>query len=121
MGVTGNFTSVTLGPDDNGIEKLNVSGDTEAPLRVKAAYVAVANADADQTLAGTADPKRPSTLPSTAVAAPTAHGWTVLFDQADPPYKVGGKVLVVGLTIDSEDDSTFFWQQLLTVAKDTKG
>ncbi len=117
MPVSGNFTSVTLGPDDNGIERLNVNGDTEAPQHVKAAYVAVAHADAGQTRAGAEGPTRPLTLPSTAVAAPTAAGWTVLFDQGDPPYKVNEEVLVVGVTIDNRDDSTFFWQQVLPIDK----
>jgi hypothetical protein len=115
MPVSGNFTSVTLGPDDNGVDKLNVNGDTKTPEHVKAAYVAVAHADAEQGQASAEDPTRPLTLPSTAVAAPTAAGWTVLFDQGNPPYEVGEEVLVVGVTIDRRDDSTFFWQQTLPI------
>jgi hypothetical protein len=118
----GNFTSVTLGPDDHGAEKLKVNGESEDPDRVKALYVAVAHADATDGPLGAGhagDP--PEGLPSTAVQSPDGAGfWTAVFDQERPPYKVGETVLVVGVIVDGKGIPSF-WHQSLKVASDEDG
>jgi hypothetical protein len=122
MGVSGNFTSVTLGPEGSPDPKLKVNGESEDPDRVKALYVAVAHANADQGPLGAGqagDP--PAGLPSTAVRSPDGAGfWTAVFDQERPPYKVGETVLVVGVIVDSKGIPSF-WHQALKVAADEDG
>jgi hypothetical protein len=122
MPAAGNFTTVTLGPDDTGTEKLKVNGETDEPDRVKALYVAVAHADAGDTPLGGTKLGVPEGMPSTAVPAPDGAGfWTALLDQEQPPYKAGQTVLAVGVIVDKDDDSPSFWHQKLTIKPDTEG
>lgn len=121
MPVTGNFTSVTLGPDDHGHVKLKVNGQSDDPDRVKALYVAVAHVDADDTRLGAGELGTPVGLPSTAVPTPDGAGfWTATLDQGSPPYTVGETVLAVGVIVDSKG-SPSFWHEALTVKPDEDG
>jgi hypothetical protein len=121
MSVTGNFTTVTVGADDTGTEKLKVNGVSDEPDRVKAIYVAVAHAGAQDTLtAGEDTGDDAQELPATAVVMPAgASGWTAFLEQADPPYELGDTVLAVGVMVDSEDDSPSFWHRTLTIESET--
>lgn len=117
----GNFTSVTLGRDDNDVERLTVNGVTTDidDVDVKAVYVAVAHAAAKTTLLGATRPgDEPHELPSVAVPAPEdAGGWTATLDQEKPParpYAVGDTVLLVGVIVDSHGEPTF-WHNTLEI------
>jgi hypothetical protein len=121
MPAAGNFTTVTLGPDDTGTEKLKVNGVSDEPDRVNAIYVAVAHAGAQHSLtAGEDTGDEPHNLPSTAVVMPAgASGWTAFLEQGDPPYELGETVLAVGVMIDGKDGSPSFWHRTLTIESET--
>jgi hypothetical protein len=118
----GNFTSVTLGPDDDGVERLTVNGvtvddngDAVAAEDVKAVYVAVEHAAARTAGLGATTLGVPQELRSAAVpAAEGAGGWTVMLDQGNPPYAVHDKVLLVGVLVE-KDDKPSFWHETLEI------
>jgi hypothetical protein len=124
----GNFTRVTLGPDDDEVEQLSVNGvalDDEGNVfvDVKAVYVAVAHAAAKTRLLGATDPGDPHELPSVSVPAPAGDGWTVTLDQPEPspppeppatPYAVGDRVLLVGVLVENNNKPSF-WHQTLQI------
>jgi hypothetical protein len=118
----GNFTSVTLGPDDDGVQRLTVNGVTldddggaTASDDVKAVYVAIEHAAARSTGLGTTPLGEPRELRSAAVpAAEGAGGWTVMLDQGNPPYAVHEQVLLVGVLVD-KDDVPSFWHETLEI------
>jgi hypothetical protein len=115
----GNFTDVTLGPDDHGVERLTVNGvalddDDEPFVDVKAVYVAVAHAAAKSTLLGATQPGPPEELPTVSVPAPAGEGWSVTLEQSNPPYAVGEVVLLVGVLVEN-DGTPSFWHQTLDI------
>jgi hypothetical protein len=111
----GNFTTVTLGPDADGTVRLKVNGETLIdPKGVTAIFVAVAHANAKQTLVAATDP---ASLPVTAVPADGAGGWTATFDQGEPPYKPDDTVLAIGVMDGSDGDLPFCWHQVLTIPR----
>ena len=118
----GNFTTVTLGPDDDGVERLTVNGVTlddnggaAAAEDVKAVYVAVEHAAARTNGLGTAALGVPHEMRSVGVpAAEGAGGWTVMLDQGNPPYVLHEKVLLVGVLVD-KDDVPSFWHETLEI------
>jgi hypothetical protein len=115
MPFTGNFTSVMLGADEGGVVKLKVNGTSEQPDDVKHVYVAVAYAEAKKTLLSTAQKGVPGELPCASVAAEGATGWTVVLDQAEPPYKVGETILLVGVMVPGDHKPPFSWHETLKI------
>jgi hypothetical protein len=111
---SGNFTSVTLGPDDTGKRKLIVNGTSTKPDLVEAVYIAVARLGTEGARIGAGRPADPpQRLRSTSVAAPDgAGGWTAFLNQARPAYKVGEKLVLVGVIVNSDDGSASFWHQV---------
>jgi hypothetical protein len=122
MAGAGNFTSVTLGPDDNGVERLTVNGvtmdDDRNPVPaddVEAVYVAVEQAAARTTPLGATPLGEPQELRSVAVPAPEgAGGWSVMLDQGTPAYTVGERLFLVGLIVFKNDDPTF-WHEMVEI------
>jgi hypothetical protein len=123
MPASGNFTSVTLGPDDDGVERLTVNGvtvddDGNAFVDVKSAYVAVAHAAAKTRLLGATHPGEPHELPSVSVpASEGADGWTATLDQPTPPtppYAVGDMVFLVGVIVEDNNEPSF-WHETLEI------
>jgi len=123
MPASGNFTSVTLGPNDDGVEQLTVNGvtlddDGNAFVDVKAAYVAVAHAAAKTRLLGATHPGEPNELQSVSVpASEGADGWTATLDQPTPPtppYAVGDMVFLVGVIVEDNNEPSF-WHETLEI------
>jgi hypothetical protein len=117
MPAAGNFTTVTLGPDNFGKRKLRVNGISRKPDKVQAIYVSVARMGARGAPLGAGQPgDRARELRSAAVKGPEgAGGWTAFLNQASPAYKVGEKLLVVGVIVDKGGIPSF-WHQMKEIA-----
>jgi hypothetical protein len=115
---SGNFTSVTLGPE-GGADVLKVNGESRDDIDAVEKILVVIGPDdvAAQKVDSTDDPPA---LPTASVKAPAGqNGWTVRFSSKQAPFAVGDTVLVTGVMTSDDSDEPFVWQQARRVRSDT--